>query len=141
MLVTRRETAVEKLVQQLKSIEEQRTIKPGATRPVTTCKSNSTQCEFLQYGHLVGTLTRYQLSEKIPSTSLRQISNEVAAIQSVDSCLTTACDSCGYKGNHTTNKHPTCSWVSEFKPFVRTLVDSVEGLKLSDFASSKRDHK
>jgi len=69
------------------------------------------------------------------------MSNEVAAIQSVESCLTATCDSCGYNGNYTTNKHPACSWVTEFKPFVQTLVDSVEGLKLSDFASSKRDHK
>ena len=74
------------------------------------------------------------------------MSEEVAALGSVflPAAVITSCNNCRYNYNYngySTNEHATCSWVPDFQTFVQTLVDSVEGLKLSDFASSKRSHK
>ncbi|KAI5857259.1 hypothetical protein BZA05DRAFT_169642 [Tricharina praecox] len=73
MLIAKRTLIVSQLVERLISIGYERMIKPGEPRPTVKCKatySGDTMCEFLQFGHFVGTLASGRLLENIPNKIL-----------------------------------------------------------------------
>lgn len=88
-------------------------------------------CDIFQLGHLVQTIHQHgfdQESSEARNRSLKALSNELQPI--VQLYYATPYDSYASRAQHT-----KCSWLPDFKEFVKTAVGGVKGLRFSDFPS------
>jgi hypothetical protein len=127
-LETLRKEAVDKIRQHVKTVQSVRNYIWKCNGP-----ANQTECEALVLGHLIKSITRCHLNDGTTwNQSLKSISNQLKGI--ADLYFPEVPRTKGYSYMHPA--HTTCSWVPELHRIVDQALESVEGLKLSDFPSS-----
>jgi hypothetical protein len=121
-----RKETVDKIRQHIKKVQTERSLS-------WKCKgtANQTECEALVLGHFIKSVTRYRLNDDLTWTrSLRDLSSLLKGI--ADLCFPQMYN----VGDYRESAHTSCSWVPELHRVVDESLNSVEGLKLSDFRSS-----
>jgi hypothetical protein len=124
-LETQRQETVDKIRNHIESVQ-------ADLSSSWKCRASSNQmaCEALVLGHLIKAVAQNRLNEdETWNQSLRSISTQLKGIATLflpGICL--------YNGM-TSAAHTSCSWVPELRRVVDDAVNSVEGLKISDFPS------
>jgi hypothetical protein len=129
-LEKRRQETVDKIRQHVEGVQAER-----SSRVSWKCKgsANQTECEALVLGHLVRFINRNRLNvDETWNQSLKTISSQLKGV--TDLHFPGVPRTKGSSPLHPA--HTTCSWVPELRRVVDQALDSVEGLKLSDFPSS-----
>jgi hypothetical protein len=126
-LETQRQETVDKIRNHIESVQ-------ADLSSSWKCRASFNQkaCEALALGHLIKSVAQSRLNEdETWNQSLRSISIQLKGI--ADLCFPAMV----YNGR-TADAHIYCSWVPELRRVVNEAVNSVEGLKISDFPSCRR---
>jgi len=92
------------------------------------CLFSKEECDAFQLGHLIQTLSKLDMERK------------EFWYQSMQSTYNTVCtfkELCFVGCNCRVDSHSECSWVSNFKEYVRGVLDNVRGLNFADFPSRR----
>jgi hypothetical protein len=126
-LEQQRRDSVDKIRRQVESIQAERSASG-------TCKgsANRKECEALVLGHLIKSMAECRLNEdETWNQSLMSISRRLKGIADLylPQIYSYGCSPYPF--------HTKCSWVPELHRIVDDALNAVEGLKLSDFPSSR----
>ncbi|KAA8910703.1 hypothetical protein FN846DRAFT_516885 [Sphaerosporella brunnea] len=133
-LQEKRQNVVEKIRHHVESLQAEWCHFSGE-KPRKKCKrdTNTAECEALLLGHLMCTIAVHHLDQdETWSQSLRTISSIIMGISNFHFPAVTV-------SGKTLLPHLSCSWVPELQFITDSCINSVEGLKLSDFPSSQRN--
>ncbi|KAA8894536.1 hypothetical protein FN846DRAFT_973635 [Sphaerosporella brunnea] len=153
-ILEKRQTAVDKIRNHVESIQTQWSHSSGekATRHCTRARDQDA-CDALLLGHLINSVAKHRLNEdQTWKQSLQSIANGIKQIPNLcfpgESVSTIgpgiftrpgSGSSIDFKHPYRTTTHLNCTWVTALQRTTVECINSIEGLQLSDFASSQRN--
>jgi len=128
-----RKSHVESLRKIIRVLYKEPTNETEGLRLPCTGGNHREECEALQLGHWIQSAAKHKLDDdEMWNQSLRSISSQLKEIKDLYLPMI-------YNNKYTSHaNHSQCSWARRLHVAVDSELDSVEGLKLSDFPSGHK---